>query len=58
MGILALTADERIADMKFTKGPLSVELRDRCTITVPLAWYSGLLNATANQRNWRCAGQR
>jgi hypothetical protein len=57
MGILALTADERVTDVKFTKDTLSVALRDGRTITVPLAWYPRLLNATAAQRrNWRVAG--
>jgi hypothetical protein len=57
MGILALTADERVADVKFTRDALSVSLRDGRTITVPLAWYPRLLSATAGQRkNWRVAG--
>ena len=57
MGILALTADERVTDVKFTKDTLSVALRDGRTITVPLAWYPRLFNATAAQRkNWQVAG--
>ena len=57
MGILALAADERVADVKFTRDTLSVALRDGRTITVPLAWYPRLLGATATQRkNWRVAG--
>src|SRR5882724_3875633 len=57
MGILALTADERVTDVKFTRDTLSVALRDGRTITVPLAWYPRLLSATAAQRkNWRVAG--
>ena len=57
MGILALAADERVADVKFTKDTLSVALRDGRTITVPLAWYPRLYNATAAQRkNWRIGG--
>ena len=57
MGILALTADERVVDVKFTKDALSVALRDGRTITVPLAWYPRLLGATPAQRtNWRVAG--
>ena len=47
MGILALTADERVADVKFTKDSLSVKLRDGRTITVPLAWYPRLFNGHA-----------
>jgi hypothetical protein len=57
MGILALMADERVTDVKFTKDMFSVALRDGRTITVPLAWYPRLFNATATQRkNWRVAG--
>jgi hypothetical protein len=57
MGILALAADERVADVKFKKDTLSVALRDGRTITVPLAWYPRLFNATVAQRkNWRIAG--
>lgn len=57
MGILALAADERVVDVKFTRDTLSVDLRDGRTITVPLAWYPRLFNATAAQRkNWRVAG--
>jgi hypothetical protein len=57
MGIWALAADERVVDVKFTKDTLSVDLRDGRTITVPLAWYPRLLNATPAQRaNWQVAG--
>src|SRR6266550_6403924 len=57
MGILALAADERVTGVKFTKDTLSVSLRDGRTITVPLAWYPRLLNASAAERkNWRVAG--
>ncbi|MGO9304118.1 MAG: DUF2442 domain-containing protein, partial [Candidatus Korobacteraceae bacterium] len=36
---------------------MSVDLIDRRTITVPLAWYPRLLHATVDQRaNWRTAG--
>src|SRR3954447_22489416 len=57
MGILALEADERVADVDFTEDTMSVALRDGRTITVPLAWYPRLFNATAAQRkNWRIAG--
>src|SRR3954462_5561480 len=57
MGILALTADERVADVKFTRDTLSVALKDGRTITVPLTWYPRLFSATAAQRkNWKIAG--
>jgi len=49
--------DERVADVKFTKDTLSVALRDGRTITVPLAWYPRLYNATAaHRKNWRIGG--
>ncbi len=57
MGILALAADERVVDVRVTEDTLSVDLRDGRTITVPLAWYPRLFNATADQRNhWHVAG--
>ncbi len=57
MGILTLMADERGTNVKFTKDTLSVALRDGRTITVPLAWYPRLLNASAAERkNWRVVG--
>jgi hypothetical protein len=57
MGILALTADERVVNVKFTKDTISVSLRDGRTIIVPLAWYPRLLNAsTAERKKWHIAG--
>lgn len=57
MGILALGADERVAEVSFTDEALSVGLKDGRTITVPLAWYPRLLHASAQQRNhWQIAG--
>jgi len=57
MGILALAADERVADVEVTEDFLSVRLMDGRTISVPLAWYPRLLNATEEQRkNWTIAG--
>jgi hypothetical protein len=58
MGILALQADERVSDVHFTDDTLSVDLMDGRTITVPLAWYPRLLNATKDQQNqWeKCGG--
>jgi Protein of unknown function (DUF2442) len=41
---------DRVADVKFTDGRLEVELRDGRRISVPLAWYPRLLNATADKR--------
>ena len=45
MGILALTADERVVTVVFADDTVSVPLRDGRTITVPLAWYPRLLRA-------------
>jgi Protein of unknown function (DUF2442) len=57
MGILALAADERVVDVKFTKDTLTVDMRDGRSITVPLAWYPRLFNATvAERKNWQIAG--
>src|SRR5262249_25996410 len=50
MGILALGADERVADVAFTADSLSVTLKDGRTIAVPLAWYPRLFQATPQQR--------
>lgn len=51
------TADERVLDVQVTEDSLSVSLRDGRTISVPLAWYPRLLNATPEQRkNWKVAG--
>jgi len=57
MGILAINADERVADVQFTEDELRVTLMDGRTISAPLAWYPRLLHATARQRkNWQTAG--
>jgi hypothetical protein len=57
MGTLALAADERVSAVEVTADALTVSLMDGRTISVPLAWYPRLLNATARQRrNWQIAG--
>ena len=57
MGILALTADERVTDVVCTDDTLNVSMRDGRTIIVPLVWYPRLLNATPEQRaNWQVSG--
>jgi hypothetical protein len=57
MGIFALAADERVANVRCTDDSLAVDLMDGRTIIVPLAWYPRLLRATAEQRNaWQVAG--
>lgn len=54
MGVLALKADERVKDVRFTEDSLSVDLMDGRTISVPLLWYPRLFGATVEQRNnWR-----
>lgn len=57
MGILALNADERVKSVRCTDDMLSVELMDGRCISVPLAWYPRLLQATPAQRaHWEIAG--
>ena len=57
MGILALTADERVKDVQLSQDALIVDLFDGRSISVPLAWYPRLLNATEKQRsNWQISG--
>jgi Protein of unknown function (DUF2442) len=57
MGILAVAADERVADVSFDQHSLSVRLKDGRTISVPLAWYPRLFHATVEQRRvWKIAG--
>ncbi len=57
MGILALTADERVSKVSFTSDSLCVSLMDGRVISVPLTWYPKLLHASVEQRNnWQIAG--
>ena len=50
-------AHERVVDVSFDRDALSVRLKDGRTISVPLAWYPRLFQATAEQRrNWKIAG--
>jgi hypothetical protein len=57
MGILALSADERVRAVQSNEDSLSVDLMDGRTITVPLAWYPRLLKATQSQRDhWEASG--
>ena len=49
--------DERILDVRFDDNSLIVDLMDGRTISVPLAWYPRLANATAEQRaRWKKCG--
>ncbi len=57
MGILATNADERIKDVRLDADTLSVDLMDGRTITVPLAWYPRLADASPEQlAHWKIAG--
>ncbi len=57
MSTSARPADERAVQVSFSEDEMSVRLMDGRTITVPLAWYPRLLNATSEQRNkWKIAG--
>ena len=57
MGILAIAADERVAEVTITDDLLSVRLMDGRTISVPLDWYPRLSNAAKRQRdNWQISG--
>ena|SRR5215212_4357926 len=57
MSILALAADERVADVEIAEESISVRIKDGRTISVPIVWYPRLLNATEEQRkNWKITG--
>jgi len=54
-----LTAEAKAQNVAVTDDTLSVDLTDGRTISVPLAWYPRLLNATAEERsNWRLIGDK
>ena len=49
-----LKPGERVKDVRTTDSTLVVDLTDGRTITVPLAWYPRLMDATPEQRrNWQ-----
>jgi hypothetical protein len=50
MAISVPTADIRIQSVQIDDDQLTVALMDGRTISVPLAWYPRLLNATTEQR--------
>jgi len=57
MATSVLAADERVAGVSINDEALTVRLMDGRSISVPLAWYPRLLNATKPQRNnWKVAG--
>jgi hypothetical protein len=50
---------ERVRAVRVTDEAISIDLFDRRTITVPLAWYPRLLQAMPEERaNWLVAGAR
>lgn len=50
---------ERVIEVACNEDRLTVDLADVRSISVPLAWYPGLLHATPLQRfNWEIAGAR
>lgn len=57
MAISAVAADIRVRSVRIDGERLSVDLMDGRTISVPIAWYPRLLNATPEQRSlWAIAG--
>lgn len=57
MSTSPLSPGIRVKDARCTDDELIVRLLDGRTISVPLAWYPRLLNATPEQRaNWQLAG--
>jgi hypothetical protein len=51
------TPGERVVGVRCTEDSLVVDLADGRTISVPLAWYPRLLEATPEQRaRWRISG--
>lgn len=57
MGILALSADERVNAVRFDEHSIIVDLCDGRTISAPLAWYPRLFDADREAlSNWQtCA---
>jgi hypothetical protein len=57
MNTLEPKAGKRVREVRFTEDAIRVDLFDGRTITVPIAWYPRLLNATPEQLgNWKIAG--
>ena len=57
MGILALSGDEGVRDVRVSEVTLTGDLMDGRTISVPLIWYPRLFDGTPKQRShWKvCA---
>jgi len=48
---------ERVKGVRFTRDSLVVDLLDGRTVSVPLAWYPRLLDASSHQRaTWHVSG--
>jgi hypothetical protein len=57
MNTLEPKAGEQVVDVRVTEESLIVDLADGRSVSVPLAWYPRLLNASPEQRNrWETAG--
>lgn len=57
MHSLALATDLRVMHVSIDENRLAVDLMDGRTITVPIAWYPRLANASQREReNWELAG--
>lgn len=57
MNISAKVTDERVLDVRFDEASLIVDLMDGRTISVPIAWFPPLAQATPGQRSaWEKAG--
>ncbi len=57
MGILTLSADERVKNVSFTEDNISVDLMDGRIISAPLIWYPRLYHATEKQlATWQISG--
>ena len=57
MAISRIKADERVMNLHIDDAEITVALMDGRSISVPLAWYPRLFDATAQQRgNWEICG--
>jgi len=56
-GTATPTAGERVADVRLSADTLTVDLADGRTVSVPLAWFPRLVQASPEQRaKWRICG--
>jgi hypothetical protein len=55
--ISSAKADDRVRNVRFTSASIVVDLMDGRTISVPLAWYPRLADASpAHRAKWEIAG--